>query len=133
VGAETIDWLTEVPGGEATNWPVRTYNIMTMLRNRSLSMQKYQVTIQFEMNDEFSTLVPPHRTYINRLIEQGIIDHYVVTMETQRVWITFSADDKDSVVKYLSKSPLYKFWTYEIEEVFLVDGLHYRLPILQLN
>jgi hypothetical protein len=85
------------------------------------------------MNDEFASLVPSHRTYVNRLIEQGIIDHYVVTMETQRVWITFSADDKAAVEKYLSKSPLYKFWTYEIDELFVVDGLHYRLPVVQLN
>lgn len=96
-------------------------------------MRKFQVTIQFEMNDEFASLVPSHRTYINRLIEQGVIDHYVVTMETQRVWITFSADDKAAVEKYLSNSPLYKFWTYEIDELFVVDGLHYRLPVVQLN
>jgi len=96
-------------------------------------MQKFQVTIQFEMNDEFAALVPSHRTYINRLIEQGIIDHYVVTMESQKVWITFSAEDKAAVEKYLSKSPLYKFWQYEIEELFVVDGLHYRLPVVQLN
>ena len=70
-------------------------------------MRKFQVTIQFDMNDEFASLVPSHRTYINRLIEQGVIDHYVVTMETQRVWITFSAENKDAVEKYLSKSPLY--------------------------
>jgi len=85
------------------------------------------------MNDEFASLVPSHRTYINRLIEQGAIDHYVVTMETQRVWITFSAEDKAAVEKYLSKSPLFKFWTYEIDELFVVDGLHYRLPVVQLN
>ena len=96
-------------------------------------MRKFQVTILFNMNDEFAALVPSHRTYVNRLIEQGIIDHYVVTMETQRVWITFSADDKAAVEKYLSKSPLHKFWTYEIDELFVVDGLHYRLPVVQLN
>jgi len=96
-------------------------------------MRKFQVTIQFEMNDEFTALVPPHRTYINRLIEQDIIDHYVVSMETQRVWITFSAEDKESVEKYLSKSPLFRFWTFEIDELFVVDGLHYRLPVVQLN
>jgi len=96
-------------------------------------MRKFQVTILFNMNDEFAALVPSHRTYINRLIEQGVIDHYVVTMETQRVWITFSAEDKDAVEKYLSKSPLFKFWTYEIDELFVVDGLHYRLPVVQLN
>ncbi len=96
-------------------------------------MRKFQVTIHFEMNDEFAALVPAHRTYINRLIEKGIIDHYVVTMETQRVWITFSADDRKIVEKHLSKSPLFKFWTYEIDEIFMVDGLHYRLPVVQLN
>jgi hypothetical protein len=85
------------------------------------------------MNDEFASLVPSHRTYINRLIEEGVIDHYVVTMETQRVWITFSAEDKAAVEKFLSKSPLRRFWTYEIDELFVVDGLHYRLPVVQLN
>jgi len=96
-------------------------------------MRKFQVTIQFEMTDEFAALVPPHRTYINRLIEQGVIDHYVVSMETQRVWITVSAEDKTAVEKYISKSPLFKFWTFEIDELFAVDGLHYRLPVVQLN
>ena len=64
-------------------------------------MRKFQVTIQFDMNDEFAALVPPHRTYINRLIEQGIIDHYVVTMETQRVWITFSTAFLSSAEKVI--------------------------------
>ena len=96
-------------------------------------MKKFQVTIQFEVNDEFGALIPEHRAYISKLIKQGIIDHYVVTMETQRVWITFSAEDKASVEKYLLKSPLARFWSYEIDELFVVDGLHYRLPVMQLN
>jgi hypothetical protein len=96
-------------------------------------MKKFQVTIQFEMSDEFATLVPPHRTYIDRLIRKNIIDHYVVTMETQQVWITISAEDKEEVEKHLSRSPLYKFWTYTINELFVVDGLQYRLPVMQLN
>ncbi|HMH21608.1 MAG TPA: hypothetical protein VK563_07525 [Puia sp.] len=97
-------------------------------------MKKFQVTIQFEMNDKFAALVPPHRAYINKLISKGVIDHYVVTMETQQVWITFSAEDKDSVEQYLVKSPLFKFWTdYTINELFVVDGAHYRLPVMQLN
>ena len=96
-------------------------------------MRKFQVTIQFDMNEEFASLVPAHRTYINRLIKQGIIDHYVVTMETRRVWITFSAENKIAVEEFIAGSPLFKFWTYEIDEVFMVDGMHYRLPVMQLN
>ena len=96
-------------------------------------MKKFQVTIRFEMDDEFMTLVPAHRIYINSLIENGIIDQYLVSMGSQRVWITLSAQNEAAVVEYLKKSPLYSYWTYEIDELFLVDGQHYRLPAVRLN
>lgn len=85
------------------------------------------------MDEEFMKLIPEHREYIDRLIEGGVIDHYVVSMESQRVWITFSAETKQDVENYLSSSPIHKYWSYEIEELFLIDGQHYRLPAVQLN
>jgi hypothetical protein len=96
-------------------------------------MKKYQVTIAFVMSDEFMQLVPPHRTYINFLINKEIIDQYAVSMETQKVWITLKAENKNEVDKILEKSPLYKFWTYEIDELFVLDGQHFRLPAVQPN
>ena len=78
-------------------------------------------------------LVPPHRTYINYLINKDIVDQYAVSMETQRVWITMTAKSKKEVEELLKKSPLYKFWTYEIDELFVIDGNHYRLPAVQPN
>ena len=96
-------------------------------------MQKYQVTIQFEMSEDFMELVPLHRTYINFLINKGTIDHYAVSMETQRSWITLNATNKKEVEKLLKKSPLFKFWTFEIDELFVLDGQHYRLPEVNPN
>ena len=96
-------------------------------------MQQYQVTIKFEMNDDFMDLVPPHRTYINFLINKGTIEHYAVSMETQRSWITLIAENKAAVEKLLKKSPLHKFWTYEIDELLVLDGQHYRLPEVNPN
>jgi hypothetical protein len=98
-----------------------------------LSIKKFQVTIRFEIDDEFMALVPAHRVYINSLIEYGIIDQYLVSMESQRSWITLSAQNKISVIEYLKKSPLYAYWKYEIDELFLFDGQHYRLPAVRLN
>lgn len=96
-------------------------------------MAKFQATIQFEMTEEFMTLVPPHRTYINLLINKGVVDHYAVSLETQRAWVTINAEDKKEVEKILKKSPLFKFWTYEIDELFVLDGQHYRLPEVNPN
>ncbi len=96
-------------------------------------MKKYQVSIQFVMDEEFMKAIPEHRALINDLIENGIIDHYVVTMESQKSWITFSAASKQEVDDHLKKSPIHSYWTYEIEELFVVDGHQYRLPALQFN
>lgn len=77
--------------------------------------------------------VPPHRTYINFLINKGTIDHYAVSMESQRSWITIEAPDKAGVEALLKKSPLYPYWSVEIDELFVLDGQHYRLPEVHPN
>ena len=96
-------------------------------------MKKFQATIHFEMNDEFMSHIPEHREYISSLIRKGVIDQYLVSMESQRVWITFTAEKKEEVEEFLKQSPVYKYWTYDIDELFLIDGQHYRLPALQMN
>jgi hypothetical protein len=96
-------------------------------------MKKYQVTIKFEMSEEFMEKVPPHRTYINYLINKDIIDQYAVSMESLSVWITMNAENKEEIEKLLKKSPLFKFWTFDIHELFVLDGQHYRLPAVQPN
>ena len=96
-------------------------------------INKYQVTVHFEMDDEFMGFVPAHRLYVNSLIEKNIIDYYTVSMESQRSWIVINALNKKEVEHYLSKSPLFKYWTFEIDELFVYDGQSYRFPALQLN
>lgn len=96
-------------------------------------MKKYQVSIRFIIDHEFMDLVPAHKTYITSLINKDIIEHYAVSMESQSIWITVKAEDKDSIDKILSKSPLYPYFTIEVHELFALDGQNYRLPTLQMN
>ena len=98
-----------------------------------MDMKKYQAIITFDMDEEFMTFVPPHRTYINYLLNKGIIDSYAVSMEVQKSWITINANDKKQVIDYLDKSPLSKYWDYEIVELFVYDSQSTRLPAVQLN
>ena len=96
-------------------------------------MKKYQAIISFEMDGDFMSLVPPHRTYINYLLNKGIIDTYAVSMEVQNSWITINANTKKEVEDILDKSPLSKYWNYEIVELFVYDSQSTRLPAVQLN
>jgi hypothetical protein len=85
------------------------------------------------MDEEFMSFVPPHRTYINYLLNKGIIDSYAVSMETQQSWITINAITKSDASDILDKSPLSKYWNYEIVELFVYDSQSTRLPAVQLN
>lgn len=96
-------------------------------------MKKYQAIISFDMDEKFMTLVPPHRTYINFLLNKGVIDSYAVSMETQNSWITINANTKKEVKEILEKSPLSSYWTFEIVELFVYDSQSTRLPAVQLN
>ncbi len=97
------------------------------------NMKKFQAIIHFNINDDFMSLVPSHRTYINHLMNKGIIDSYAVSMETQTCWITMNTDNKEAAEKHLFESPLHKYWNFTIEELFVYDSQHYRLPAVQLN
>ena len=96
-------------------------------------MKKFQAIISFEMDEDFMSLVPPHRAYINYLLNKGIIDTYAVSMEVQNSWITINANTKKEVEDILDKSPLSKYWNYEIVELFVYDSQSTRLPAVQLN
>ena len=96
-------------------------------------MKKYQAIISFDMDEEFMTLVPSHRTYINHLLTKGVIETYTVSMETQQSWIVVNANTKLDVVEVLKASPLYKYWSMEIVELFVYDSQSNRLPAVQLN
>jgi hypothetical protein len=96
-------------------------------------MKKYQAIISFDMDEEFMTLVPPHRTYINHLLTKGVIETYTVSMETQQSWIVVNANTKLDVEDLLKASPLFKYWSMEIVELFVYDSQSNRLPAVQLN
>ncbi len=85
------------------------------------------------MDEDFMTLVPPHRTYVNFLFNKGIIETYSVSMESRQSWITVNAATKDEVEAVLQKSPLAKYWSIQIVELFVYDSQSNRLPAVQLN
>ena len=96
-------------------------------------MKKYIITATFEWNETMMQLVQEHRSRINALIDEQVIDHYVVSMENQTVWITINAKSKRDARGLLAKSPFYKHWKMTVNELMVWDGQNYRLPAVQLN
>src|SRR6476660_2789576 len=95
-------------------------------------MKKYLITATFQWNDGMMDHLQAHRDLINELIDEQVIEHYVVSMEIQTVWITLNAVNKREAKKRLSSSPFYKHWKIVVNELMVWDGQNYRLPAVQL-
>ncbi len=96
-------------------------------------MKTFLVNISFKFAEDFMQYVPEHRKYVNMLINTNVIESYAVSMESHRSWIIINAESKERVDQIISKSPLYPFWTYEIDELFVYDSQNFRLPKVELN
>jgi len=96
-------------------------------------MKTFLVHINFTLTEDFMQQVPEHRKYINMLINTNVIESYAVSMESQRSWIIMNAQSKEAVTQIIAKSPLYRFWTVEIDELFVYDSQNFRLPRVELN
>ncbi len=96
-------------------------------------MKKYLITATFTWNEEMMNLIQEHRTLVDQLIDEQVIEHYVVSMEIQTVWITLNAKTKRAAKSMLAPSPFYKHWKIVVNELMVWDGQTYRLPAVQLN
>ena len=98
-----------------------------------LRMKKYLITATFHWSEEMMNQLQDHRALIDQLIDDQVIEHYIVSMEIQTAWITINARTKREARSLLSPSPFYKHWKLVVNELMVWDGQTYRLPAVQLN
>lgn len=98
-------------------------------------MKKFMVQVYLPdyLNEDFYSVIPKHRAYINNLIENGSITNYCINAERTRGWIEMNAKSVEDVKHIINRFPIKKFIRYDINEIMIFDGEAYRLPKLILN
>ena len=98
-------------------------------------MKQYMVQIMLSPNlgEDFMEIVPYHRMYINELMERGAISTYAINVERSMGWINMKGKDEEEIESYVRKFPIFRFFTYEINELMIYDNEAYRIPKMSLN
>ncbi len=98
-------------------------------------MENFMVEISLpEIQDEqFFNLIPKHRILINDMIENGLIQQYIINAARTKGWILFNCKNKNEVVSALQKMPIFHLIKFKIHEIMIADGELYRLPKMNLN
>ena len=85
-------------------------------------------------DEEFMALIPRHRDFINRLLNEKIVEVYAISADRSRDWVTINGDDEAAVQAVVEQFPLYRFLQgVEIDKLFIFDSTASRFPHLSLN
>lgn len=85
-------------------------------------------------NEEFIAIIPRHRDFINRLLNEKIVESYAISSDRSRGWVTMNGDDAEAVQALVEQFPLYRFLRgVEIDELFIFDSTASRFPHINLN
>lgn len=99
-------------------------------------MPRFVVSLRFPdvYDEEFIALIPSHRAFINRLLNEKIVEVYAISSDRSRGWVTMNGDDAAAVQAVVKQFPLYHYLHgVEIDELFIFDSAASRFPHIILN
>jgi hypothetical protein len=99
-------------------------------------MPTFVVTLRLPeaYDEDFIALIPRHRDFINRLLNEKIVEFYAISSDRSRGWVTMNGDDAAAVQAVVEQFPLYHYLRgVEIDELFIFDSAASRFPHISLN
>ena len=99
-------------------------------------MPTFVVTISLPntYEDGFLALIPRHRSVINHLSSEKVIETYAISADRCRGWATVNGDNAGAVHSIVEQFPLYRYFHgIEIDELFVFDSVATRFPVISLN
>ncbi len=85
-------------------------------------------------DEAFMALIPRHRSFINRMIAEKVIETYAISADRSRGWVTVNGDDVAAVQALIEQFPLFRYFErVKIDELFIYDSVASRFPLISLN
>lgn len=85
------------------------------------------------VTQEFISLIPNQRAEVNRLMEQGKIIGYTLTLTRSKLWAVIVAENEEEVLEIISAFPLLKFMRFDIHPLAFHQSISLGLPSISLN
>jgi hypothetical protein len=98
-------------------------------------MNSYMVDIELPdaINEEFIILIPYQRAAINKMMKQGIISNYSLSIDRRKLWVVMNAESLKEVKMKLATFPIHSFISYKIFNLLFHESNTISTPQLWLN
>jgi hypothetical protein len=85
------------------------------------------------LSQAFVELIPQQREFINTMFERGVITGYSLAADRSKLWVTFSGNNEDEVVRVIKSFPIYHYVEYHIHELVFHESANTVIPAISLN
>ncbi len=99
------------------------------------TMNEYmaEIVLPIPPDSEFISLIPKHRELINRLISEGVISDYSVSIDEGKLWATIIAESEEKADDIINKFPIRHFIKYKLSKLAFHINAGYTMPQFSLN
>ena len=91
------------------------------------------ITLPLPFTDEFLSLVPEQRAMVNRLMNEGVITDYALSLESGKLWVMMIADSETKVIEIINSFPVREHINYKISKLTFHNSINFKLPNFSLN
>jgi len=92
-----------------------------------------EVAIPAEPNAEFISLIPAQRAHIEKLLEQGTVMGYSLSLDRSKLWITMNARHEREALEILRTFPLYEYFELTMHPLMFHNSSIRSLLKVSLN
>lgn len=90
-------------------------------------------TLPSELSEEFVSSIPRQRSAVNKLLGEGKILNYALSLENSKLWVVFSASSESELMEMMEDLPLTRYMKVSISELTFYNASNPYAPVFSVN
>lgn len=92
-----------------------------------------EITLPMPFTDEFLAHVPRQRAMVNKLMNEGVILSYALSIESGKLWINLLAESEEKVNALIESFPIADFISFSIHKLTFHNSINFKIPEFSVN
>lgn len=90
-------------------------------------------TLPTDLPEEFVNKIPQQRDLVNRLLTEGKILNYALSLENSKLWVVFAATSETELMEMVHRLPLTRYMKVRVSELTFFNAHHSFVPAFSVN
>jgi len=90
-------------------------------------------TMPQDLPDEFIERIPQQRATVSRMLHEGKILNYALSLENSKLWAVFSVHSETELMQLVQRLPLTRYMNVRVSELTFYNAARPYTPAFSVN